>query len=70
MDLTGASSLYFPLKSIIQDMACIEAVVPIGAAVPIPTAISEALYTACQCLKESFTKDYNYVSTASILYYT
>ena len=48
-------------------MVGIEAVLLIGSAVPIPTAMAVALYPACQCLQASLTKEYYYVSAAPIL---
>ena len=63
----GLSGLSLLLASIVWVTVGAEAVVPLGAIVPVLTALNTELYAACQCLQASLTKDYNKTYTALIL---
>ena len=70
MNFVSASNLNLLFLSLIWVVVSMKVVVPIGEAVPVPTAIAAALYATCQCLQALLTKDYNYISVAPILCYT
>ena len=67
MNFVGAPSLDLLLANIVLVAVGAEAVVPVGAEVPIPIEIAAALYITYQFLQASFTKYYNYIFSAPIL---
>ena len=63
----GDSSLNLLLENVVWVIVGMDVVGQVSAALPIPPAMTNTQYAACQSLQASITKDYNYASLAPSL---